>query len=164
MEGRGVTFADFYRAHRMVEPPIRQLAAERMGARAVASLRRIERELEASLGDSAAFITAWQRADAVVLAQIRNPAITLIGEITRWVADEIERIGSNDAGARVLLEELGRLSLQFFRDFVDAAADGDGARAQRVWADYLELNGPYFESSDIADRSLTGLVDGGALV
>ncbi|MGZ4704740.1 MAG: FadR/GntR family transcriptional regulator [Acidimicrobiales bacterium] len=163
LEGRGVTFADFYRATLLVEPPIRQLAVERMGTRAVAALRRIERQLEASVGDSATFIDAWQRADAVVFAQVRNPAITVIGEITRWVADEVERIASADVGAREWIDELYHLSLQFLHDFVDAAEAGDGARARQIWTDYLDLNGPYFERSEIADRPLTGLVDGGAL-
>jgi DNA-binding FadR family transcriptional regulator len=161
LEGRGVTFADFYRAYRLVEPPIRQLAVERMGTRAVATLRRIEQELYACVGDSAAFIDAWQRGDTVVFSQIRNPAITVIGEITRWVADEIERIAS--AGAPQWLDDLGRYSLQVFHDFVDAAEARDGARARRIWTDYLDLNAPFFERSEIADRPLTGLVDGGAL-
>ncbi|HET6950297.1 MAG TPA: GntR family transcriptional regulator [Acidimicrobiales bacterium] len=163
LEGRGVTFADFYRAHRLVEPPIRQLAVERMSARAVTALRRIEQELGSCVGDSAAFIDAWQRADAVVFSQLRNPAITVIGEITRWVADEVERIAPSDVGARQWLDELYRHSLRFFHDFVEAAESRDGARARRVWTDYLDLNGPFFERSEIADRPLTGLVDGGAL-
>lgn len=163
LEGRGVTFADFYRATRLVEPPIRQLAVERMGTRAVTALRRIEHELEASVGDSAAFIDAWQRGDAVVFSQVRNPAITVIGEVTRWVADEVERIASADVGARGWLDELFHYSLMFFHDLVDAAEARDGVRARRIWGEYLDINAPYFERSEIADRPLTGLVDGGAL-
>lgn len=163
LEGRGVTFADFYRAHRLVEPPIRELAVERMGKRAVAALRHLEEELGSCMGDSSAFIDAWQRADQVVLSQIHNPAVTVIGEITRWVADEVERIARADVGARDWLDQLFRYSLEFFRHFVDAAEARDGALARQIWTDYLDLNGPYFEHTDIADRPLTGLVDGGAL-
>lgn len=163
LEGRGVTFADFYRAHRVVEPPIRQLAVERMGARAVAALRGVERDLAAHVGDSAGFIAAWQRGDAVVFSQIRNPAIAVVGEITRWVADEIERIAAADAGERRWLDDLYHHSLRCFHDFVEAAAAHDGDRARQVWTDYLDLNGPWFEHSAIAERPLTGLVDGGPL-
>jgi DNA-binding FadR family transcriptional regulator len=161
LEGRGVTFADFYRATRLVEPPIRELAVERMTAKAVTALRRIEHDLEASFGDSAAFIDAWQRGDAIVFSQIRNPAITVIGEIVRWVADEVERIAT--AGTRQWLDDMGRVSLELFHDFVEAADTRDGARAGRIWADYLDITGPFFERSELADRPLTGLVDGGAL-
>lgn len=163
LEGRGVTFADFYRATRLIEPPVRQLAVERMGTRAITALRRIEQELGASVGDSAAFIDAWQRADAVVFAQVRNPAITVIGEITRWVADEVERIASADVGERQWLDELYHHSLQFFHDFVEAAEARDGPQARRIWTGYFDLNRPYFERSEIADRRLTGLINGDAL-
>lgn len=161
LEGRGVTFADFYGAYRVIEPEARRLAAERMGARAVAALRRIEGDLEATVGDSAGFIDAWQRADAVVFAQIRNPAVAVIGEITRWVADEVERIAA--AGSSPAVEALGRGSLAAYVDFVAAAEARDGARAREVWSGYLELSAPFFERSQLADRPLTGLVDGGAL-
>jgi DNA-binding FadR family transcriptional regulator len=158
LEGRGVTFADFYGAYRLVEPTIRQLAAERMTKKALTSLRRVERELERSMADGAAFKRAWQQGDAIAFARIGNPAISLIGEITRWVADEVERIATSISRHR--LDELGRYSLEAFGAFVDAAEAKDGPRARDVWTSYLEASAEFFERSEIAEQPLAGLVDG----
>lgn len=163
LEGRGVTFADFYRAHRMIEPQIRRLAVERMRPSAVVALRHIEHELAASVGDSGAFVEAWHRSEVIVLSEIRNPAIALIGEITGLVAVEVERISTTDRGSRQWWDDLAVHALRFLREYLDAAEAGDGVRAGQVWTEYLAVNTPFFEGSEIADRPLTGLVDGGTL-
>ena len=158
-ESRQTTLADFYRALRLIEPAVMELAALRMDPESLQSLRTLQSEMSASTADIPRFVQAWTQGRAVAFTATRNPALGVIAEFLQWVSVGTQpAVTAEAAGDLAWVRNTYRMA-QLFGELVTAFEAGDAARAGSIWDTLLELNRPYIESSDLGRRLMIDLID-----
>ena len=160
-QARQTTVEDFFRAVAMIEPAMIELATGRMGPRSLAELQTLSAELTASTHDVPKLLTVWARAREVIFGAAGNPALRVIAEILQWV-----RLGAQPtvtawaATDSAWLAETHRL-VGLFAELVDAFEAEDALLAASIWAQSLNANSPYIESSELGRRLVIDLVGDG---
>ncbi len=157
-QARQTTVEDFFRAVAMIEPAMIELATRRMGPQSLAALQTLDAQLSASAQDASELLTVWARAREVIFGAAGNPALGVIAEILQWV-----RLGAQPtvtawaATDSAWLAETHRL-VALFADLVDAFEAEDALSAASIWAQSLNANSPYIESSELGRRLVIDLV------
>ncbi len=159
LEARQATLADFYRAITLIEPPIIELIASRMGPKLLKTLRGFEAELASSTQDTARFVQTWWESEVVIFAATRNPALTVIAEILRWVRVGIEPAITVEADTLPWVAKSNRGAQALFSEFVAAASTRDAAHARDVWARFMTTHAPFVENSKLGERLVIDLMD-----
>lgn len=159
LEARGTTLADYYRAMRLIEPPMMGLAASRMSPRQLRSLETKGAELADAVEDTPRFVVTLREAEDLAMTAIKNPALTVASEILGWVRVGVEPAVTADAKAIPSVSTSNRRFGGLFAQFVAAAAVRDSAGAERAWANALEPNAPWIEESELGDRLMLDLMD-----
>jgi DNA-binding FadR family transcriptional regulator len=159
LEARQTTLADFYRALRLIEPPIMELVASRIGPKQLETLRGFESELARSTEDTARFVTTWRQSEVVAFSATRNPALTVIAEILHWVRVGVEPAVTAEADTLPWVTTTNRNAQALFSEFVAAADRRDSAHAREVWSTFLNTNAPFVEDSKLGERLMIDLMD-----
>lgn len=159
LEARGSTLSDFYRATRLIEPPMIGLVASRMTPTKLRSLEDVNTELAGAVDDTPRFVATLREAAQTALSGVRNPALAVISEIMHWVRVGVEPAVTADAKAIPSVSKSNRNFQRSFARFVDAAADRDSGRAAAAWAKALEPNAPWIEESELGHRLMLDLMD-----
>lgn len=158
LEARGATLSDFYRAMRLIEPPMMGLVAARATPRQLRSLKAVEADLADAVEDTPRFVTTLRDAEQLALSAVRNPALTVVSEILHWVRVGVEPAVTADAKAIPSVSRSNRNFAKLFAEFVTAAAVHDSARATTAWANALEPNAPWIEESELGQRLMLDLM------
>jgi DNA-binding FadR family transcriptional regulator len=159
LEARETTLADFTRAVWLVEPAVIGLVASRVGAAPLERIRQLESELGAAIGDTRRFMQTWEDAAAVVFSATRNPALTVITEILRWVRVAVEPALAADAQILPWVTKSNRRAHALFAELVGALAAHEPERARDIWAALQELATPFVEEqTDLGRRLVVDLV------
>ncbi|WP_018638382.1 FadR/GntR family transcriptional regulator [Parafrankia elaeagni] len=159
LEARRTTLGDFFHALRLIEPAMVELAATRFDQASIPDLRAVAAELTDAAGvlDMPWFAGVWPRGAAIVFAGTGNPVLAVVAEILQWV-----RVSTRPALAMPPDDPwtamAGRLAAQF-NDLIDALADGDAARARACWTAMLDVNTPFVESAEFAERLMIDVID-----
>ncbi len=158
-ESRQTTLADFYRALRLIEPAVMELAARRIDPKSLHTLRALRSEMAASTDDVPRFVRAWTQGRATAFAATRNPALGVIAELLQWVSVGAQPVVTAEAASDLPWVENAHHMAQLFGELVAAFAAGEGSRARSIWDSVLELNSPYIESSELGRRLVIDLID-----
>ncbi|VEG43615.1 transcriptional regulator [Mycolicibacterium flavescens] len=159
LEARGTTFADFYRALRLINPSIMGLSASRINSRQLAALTNTEANLAASTEDTAQFITTWWKAENLAYSAVRNPALTVIAEILQWVRVGVEPAIVADAKGLPWVSKTNAKARDHFSKFVSAAKRHDAAGATQAWSDSLKATAAWYdEESEFGERLMLDLM------
>lgn len=159
LEARRTTLADFYRAMQLVEPAIMGLVASRITPRQLKALAVADSELAATTEDTARFVTKLRETQMLAFCAVKNPALTVIGEILHWVRVGVEPAVTADAKALPWVSTTNRNTQALFSKFVSAASERDSARAAEVWTAALEANAPWIEESELGHRLMLDLIN-----
>ncbi|MGE2691329.1 MULTISPECIES: FadR/GntR family transcriptional regulator [Mycolicibacterium] len=159
LEARGATLFDFLQALRVIEPAVLGLAASRIGARKLDTLRSVEAQLAASIDDTARFVTTWREAEMVAFSAAKNPALTVIAEMTHWVRIGVEPTVTADAKGLPWVSKTNRRAQALFAEFVAAAAEHDVSRATQAWEEHLAITAVWFEESGVGKRLMLDIMD-----
>jgi DNA-binding FadR family transcriptional regulator len=157
IQARQTTVEDFFHAVAMIEPAIIELAATRIAPDSLATLQMLTAQLSASQ-HVPELLAVWARAREVTFGATGNPALAVIAEILQWV-----RIGAQPSVTAYAahdpewLAETHRLAA-LFADLVDAFEVEDGSRAASLWAQTLNANSPYIESSELGRQLVIDLI------
>ncbi|OHV39290.1 MULTISPECIES: FadR/GntR family transcriptional regulator [Pseudofrankia] len=157
LEARQVTLGDYFHAVRLIEPAMMELAATRIDDGSLAALRSLVAEMATAADDIPRFSDAWRRATAVAFGTTGNPALTVVAEILQWVrlgTRPAVNVPPDDSWAAVT----SRL-VPLFAELVDALVARDPGRARGCWAALLDVNVPFAESHDYANRLMVDVID-----
>lgn len=158
LEARGATLSDFYRAMRLIEPPMMGLVAERVTPRQLRSLEAVDADLADAIDDTPRFVTTLRDAEQVALSAVRNPALIVVSEMLHWVRVGVEPAVTADAKAIPSVSKSNRNFAKLFSEFVTASAAHDAERAATSWANALEPNAPWIEESELGQRLMLDLM------
>ncbi len=157
-QARQTTVEDFFHAVAMIEPAMIELATTRIGPPALERLQTLAAQLTASADDVSELLLVWKSAREVTFSATGNPALVVIAEILQWMRVGIHPTVTAWAAAdSAWLAEEHRLAA-LFTDLVVAFEAGDGARAASVWAQSLNANSPYIESSELGRQLVIDLI------
>lgn len=159
LEARGATLLDFLDALRAIEPTIIGLVATRIGTKKLDTLRSAEAQLAASTEDTARFVTMWREAEMVAFSAAKNPALTVIAEMTHWVRVGVEPTVTADAKGLPWVGKTNRRAQGLFAQFVAAATEHDAQRATQAWTDHLATAAVWFEESGVGKRLMLEVMD-----
>lgn len=158
VQARRTTVEDFFRAVAMIEPALIDLAATRMDTDSLALLQMLAAQLSASSQDVSELLRVWTRTRQVTFGATGNPALALIADILQWVRYGAQAtVTAWAASDSAWLAETHRLA-GLFAELVDAFEARDGARAANLWAQSLNANSPYIESSELGRRLVIDLI------
>ena len=158
LEARVTTFADFFRALQQIAPPIMGLVASRIPPRQLRYLDDVVAELAASTEDTTRFVTTWREGEMIAFSAVKNPALTVIGEILHWVRAGVDPAVAADAKALPWVSKTNRNAQRLFAEFVLAASERDSGRAAQAWERCLEVNASWFEESGFGERLMLDLL------
>lgn len=158
-EARQTTLADFYRALRLIEPAVMELAASRIDPESIRALRALEAVLSASTDDIPRFVGAWTQGRAVAFTATRNPALGVIAELLQWVSVGTQPAVTAEAASDLPWVRNTHRMAQLFGELVTAFEAGDSSWAGSIWDTLLDLNRPYIESSELGRRLMIDLID-----
>lgn len=159
LEARQTTLADFYRALRVIEPPIMEIVAARIGPKPLKLLRSLDDELALATDDTDRFVQTWRNSEIGAFAATRNPAITVVAEILHWVRVGVEPAVTAEAHTLPQVARSNRKTQVLFSEFVTAAEQRDGDRARQVWTALLDRSAPFLEDSALGERLMIDLMD-----
>jgi len=159
LEARGATLGDFYRAMRLIEPPMMGLVASRVGPRQLRALETMDRELADSVEDTARFVMTLRDAEQLALSAVKNPALIVTSEILHWVRVGVEPAVTADVKAIPGISKSNRNFQALFSQFVTAGADRDPERATEAWTKALEPNAPWLEESGLGNKLMLDLMN-----
>jgi DNA-binding FadR family transcriptional regulator len=159
LEARGATLGDFYRAMRLIEPPMMGLVASRIGPKQLRALETMDAELADSIEDTSRFVMTLREAEQLAFSAVKNPALTVISEILHWVRVGVEPAVTADVKAIAGISKSNHNFQVLFSQFVAAGADHDAARATATWATALEPNAPWLEESGLGHKLMLDLMD-----
>jgi DNA-binding FadR family transcriptional regulator len=158
LEARGTTFADFFRATRLIVPSIMGLVASRIGPKQLKFLDNVDSELAATIEDTARFVTTQRKGEMIAFSAVQNPALTVIAEILHWVRVGVDPVVTADAKGLPWVSKTNRNAQRLFSDFVSAASGHDSTRATQAWAECLEVSALWFEESEFGERLMLDLI------
>jgi DNA-binding FadR family transcriptional regulator len=158
IEARHITVEDFFHAVAMIEPAMIELATNRMSPDCLATLQSLSSELTVSSQDVPELLRVWAQARRVIFGATGNAALETIAEILQWVRlgtqASVTAYAAQDAA---WLAETHRLAA-LFAELVDAFEAGDGGHAAGIWAQSLNANSPYIESSELGRKLVIDLM------
>jgi DNA-binding FadR family transcriptional regulator len=159
LEARGTTLGDFYRAMRLMEPPMMGLVAARIGPKQLRTLETMNAALADSIEDTSRFLITLRDAEQLAFSAVKNPALTVISEILHWVRVGVEPAVTADVKAIPGISKSNHNFQMLFSEFVAAGAERDAARATAAWATALEPNAPWLEESGLGNKLMLDLMD-----
>ncbi|MCX2934884.1 GntR family transcriptional regulator [Mycobacterium sp. CVI_P3] len=159
LEARGTTLSDFYRAMRLIEPPMIGLVAARVSPKQLRSLEDMDIELAAAIDDTPRFVVTLRNAEQLAFSAVKNPALTVIAELMHWVRVGVEPAVTANAKAIPSVSKSNRNFQELFSQFVSAAGVRDSGQATEVWARALGPTAPWIEESELGERLMLDLMD-----
>ncbi|HWT48439.1 MAG TPA: GntR family transcriptional regulator [Mycobacterium sp.] len=159
LEARRTTLADYVRAVRPVVPAIMGLVASRIGPKQLKVIANFEAKLAAAVDDTEQFVATWFDAEMNAFSAVKNPALTVAGEILQWVRVGVEPAVTADAKSIPGVRATNRHAQALFAKFVSAASEHNSAHATQVWAQCLTALSPWIEESELGRRLVLDLID-----
>jgi DNA-binding FadR family transcriptional regulator len=158
LESAGTTMGDVSEARQLIEPAMMALAAQRINAAGLQTLRAAYERSRAAVDDTPAFFGQHLAFRLAALEPTGNGALVVILEIIRWLATGSLAAITTSTAALPWEVRANRRIAATYGELVEAYEGADGERAARLWRDHLAVTVPLFRGS-LADRLVTDLAD-----